>query len=93
MDNKVWEQLLYLYDYHIRSVAETQGTSMDIDDVAYECGYADAIGQVILDFGKIYNQDILHDQFEAHKRVMNFTNAAKYVQDYPVPVERPEIHP
>lgn len=96
MEAKVWDQLLYLYDWHIRRVAEVQeqidrGVKVSED---YDCGYADAIGQVILDLAKIYNQDTVPEwqRFEAYRRVMRFTNAAQYVTDYPNPIERPVIH-
>lgn len=80
-DAKVMAELLYLYDWSIRSVAEDQATGEDDD---YNCGYADAIGQVILNVGKALGDEYPAPyKFEAYKRVMMFETAEKYVKDYP----------
>ena len=87
IETKVWDELLYLYDFHIRAVAKAQARKSPED---YACGYADGIGQIILNLGKIYGETWATDEpykHEAYKRIMEFTSAAAYVRDYPEPVE------
>lgn len=86
--DKTWSELLSLYDWHIRTVTIVQaqidrGAKVSED---YDCGYADAIGQVILDLGKAFGEAGKPYKYEAYKRVMEFTNGAAYVKKYPKPI-------
>lgn len=84
---QTWEQLLYLYDFHIRNIAKARAAGRDDQ---YDAGYADGIGQIILDLGKIHGEgwEKPH-KHEAYKRIMEFTSAEAYVIDYPEAVENP----
>lgn len=83
MNNKVMDELLYLYDFTIR-------LALDQDD--YECGYADGVGQCVLDVGKVLGETGEKPyKFEAFKRVMHFETVEKYIADYPTPVERVDV--
>lgn len=88
--NKHFDHLLYLYDYHVRNIAGVQARNGEDD---YICGYADALGQVILDLGKIDGESSLGGPYkhEAYKRVCRFTSAAQYVKDYPDEIQRPAL--
>ena len=72
------DKLLDLYDWNVRF-------TFDKDD--YACGYADAIGQVIMDIGKILGEDGRPYKFECYKRVMEYTTTEIYWQKYPKPLD------
>lgn len=82
--NEVMKALLQLWDWHIRFT--TQGLSKEPDE--YDYGYADAIGQCILDVGKVLGEETGKRpyKFEAYKRVMEYTTTAKYWKKYPTPL-------
>ena len=79
MDKKVMDALLKLYDWHVRMA------TLDAED--YEYGYTDAIGQCILDVGKVLGEG--HEKpykYEAYKRVMQYDTTANYWKAYPKPL-------
>lgn len=74
-EEKILDKLLDSYDHYIRAI--------DKDKEDYLCGYADALGQVILDIGKILGEDNTKPyKFEAYKRVMEFETVEKYKEKY-----------
>lgn len=79
--NIIMNTVYALYDFHMRRVGA------DRDD--YQCGACDALGQVILDLGKLFGEEYGKPyKFEAYKRVMQFETVEKYIKDYPTPVKR-----
>lgn len=77
---KIMAKLLHLYDWNVRftTIKETSD---------YHCGYADAIGQCILDIGKLLGEG--HQapyKYEAYKRVMEYDNTENYWKKYPKPI-------
>jgi hypothetical protein len=77
----VMDELLHLYDWHVRIAERGE------DD--YNCGYADAIGQCILNIGKTLGEsDDLSKpyKFEAYKRVMEYDTIENYWKEYPTPL-------
>lgn len=78
--DQIMDALLKLYDWHVRFTQQTEE-----DD--YQAGYTDAIGQCILDTGKILGEEFGKPyKYEAYKRVMQYENTAKYWQKYPKPL-------
>lgn len=79
VSDEVMDELLQLYDWHIRLTNPN-----DADDYAY--GYADAIGQCILNIGKALGENIAPYKHEAYKRVMEYDTTKNYWRKYPKPV-------
>ena len=78
MENKVMDELLYLYDSTVRNA-----------DSDYNCGYADAVGQCILNLGDVLGETWKEPyKFEACKRVYQFETVRKYKNDYPVRIKK-----
>lgn len=79
-DNKIMDALLALYDWNVRFTDKDEGED-------YQYGYADAIGQCILDVGKILGEGNAKPyKYEAYKRVMQYETTKKYWEDYPKPL-------
>lgn len=77
---KVMNELLEIYDWHIRFA-----TVEDNDDYCF--GYADGVGQCILNVAKALGDGYPPPyKFGAYKRVMNYTTTAQYWKDYPTPL-------
>lgn len=76
MIDEIMQQLLYLYDFSTRHANDK-----------YSCGYADGIGQTVLDISKVIGEDTKPYKYEVTKRIMNFTTVEKYIKDYPTPIE------
>lgn len=78
---KIMEYLLYVQDFHVRCIDELR------DD--YSCGFADGVGQCILQIGEILGETGNRPyKFEAYKRAMELATVEQYKRDYPVPIER-----
>lgn len=75
----VMDELLALYDWHVRDASTD-----------YEFGYADAIGQAILNIGKVLGEELGKKpyKFEAYKRVAEYTNRPDYWEKYPTPLSK-----
>lgn len=77
VEDRVWDKLLALWDWHRRMADED-----------YSFGYADAIGQCILDLGLVYGEP--HGtgvyKHEAYSRVMHDTTMEAYWKKYPKPI-------
>lgn len=87
-DEKIMDELLGLWDWYRR-----------ICDDDYQYGYTDAIGQCILNVGKVLGEGKwnvgkqefeLNDgkkyKYEAYKRVMEDTTQEAYWEKYPTPI-------
>lgn len=77
-EEKVWKELLELFDWYFRIA--------DGDD-DYDCGYADGVGQCIINLGKASGEK--HGKpykHEAYKRIMHYTTCEQYWKDYPKPI-------
>lgn len=79
MSQEIMDKLLDLYDWHVRFTIPK--TAED-----YQYGYADAIGQCILDIGKILGEDSAPYKYEAYKRVMQYDTTKNYWKKYPKPI-------
>lgn len=80
-EQEIMDALLKLWDWHIRLA------TLEADDYVY--GYADAIGQCILNVGKVLGEEWGKPyKFEAYKRVMEWDTTANYKKKYPKPVNR-----
>ena len=78
---KIMARLLYLYDFKVR-------LTLDGDD--YNCGYADAIGQCILDIGEILGERFGKPyKYKAYSRVMHYDTTENYIKRHPIPEKRP----
>lgn len=78
-DQKAMGALLKLYDFYIRRAIPGES-----DD--YDYGYADAIGQCILDVGKALGENGNRPyKYEAYKRVMQYDTTENYLKKYPYP--------
>lgn len=76
LKKEAMDQLLHLWDWHRRIATED-----------YSYGYCDAIGQCVLDLGKIFGEGNQKPYiYEAYKRVMEDTTMEEYWRKYPTPL-------
>jgi hypothetical protein len=76
---EVMDHLLYLYDFNLRTITK--------DREPYNCGYADSIGQIILDLGRKFGETgVKPCKFEAFKRVCEFSTVEAYKSKYPTAI-------